>query len=187
MNKAGIVRGVIKLFPAGSFARKSYNKKKYDSNIKKYMDKAAAEAAEKDYSAKIKAVEKYKADFPVSAKKTEQAIEKQISRTPAYKGRENDQKLRLEMMFCKYAYGFEPDEFLCFGIENKSREERIKFVSDLDLMCYIFRMNDRVDFMIFNDKAKTYEFFKEFYHREVAAISSENDYRSLIFYEKYHA
>lgn len=186
MNKDKLVRGVIKVFPAGSFARKAYNKKKYDVNIKRYMDKAEAEAAEKNGELKVKAVEKFKAELPSIAKKTEQAIERQISRTPSYKGRENDEKLRLEMMFCKYAYGFEPDEFLCYGLEGKSGEERKEYVSDRDLMCYVYRMNDRIDFMVFNDKAETYSFFKKFYHREVAAISSEKDYPEFEKYVKAH-
>lgn len=186
MNKAKLIKKFVKLFPAGSFVRKAYNKKKYDANINRYMDKTAAEAAEKDVSLKVKAVEKFKTDFPGLAKKTQQAIEKQINRTPAYKGRENDKDLRLDMMFCKYAYGFEPDEYLCYELEGKSGEERRKYVSDLDLMCYVYRMNDRIDFMIFNDKAETYNFFKNFYHREVAAISSESDYPVFEKYVKSH-
>ncbi len=186
MNKQKIIAAFVRMFPAASGVRKKYNEKRYLLYKSKYMDPAAAERAKNDLTLKKQAVEEFKAKYPQNAKKAEALMMRQLGRAPEYKDRQNDTDLHTDIMFCKYAYGFEPDEYICYEMEHKNAEERLSFVSDTDLMCYIYRMNDRIDFSIYNDKAKTYLFFNKYYGRQAVVIQNAADYDSFLQFVKAH-
>ena len=98
-----------------------------------------------------------------------------ISRCPDYKDRTDLGKLKTDIIFCRLAYGFQPDEYLCFDLENKSMEERRQFISDIEHYLYLYRMNDLSETQIFNNKGMTYKHFGKYYHREVLYLSSKKD------------
>lgn len=90
------------------------------------------------------------------------------------------------MLFCYFAYGFQPEEYLCFELEGKSMEVRKSFVSDTDHMRYAFSMNDISDIQIFNDKAMTYSLFSPYYHRDIVSIDKQSDYAKFENFVKKH-
>ena len=91
--------------------------------------------------------------------------------------KDNDHKkaLMTDVLFCRYAYGFLPEEYLCFGLEEKGMMERLSFVSDLQRIRYDCQMSDMADSRIFKDKSKTYEKYKDYYSRELAVIERKKD------------
>lgn len=89
---------------------------------------------------------------------------------------EIDKDLKREMLFCFIAYGFSADEFLIYSLLDKSERERNEYVSDRDLMIMVYKLNDSVEIETFNNKAKTYSVFKEFYKRDAVGIKMSADF-----------
>ena len=50
---------------------------------------------------------------------------------PMYQQREDLESVAIDMTFCRFAYGFQPEEYLCFDLENKSMNERQEFIEKL--------------------------------------------------------
>lgn len=84
--------------------------------------------------------------------------------------------LQNDVWFCWFAYGFLPEEYFCYELQNKNYEERKGFISEIDKSKYVFQMNDIVDIQILNDKVKTYEHFKKYYRRDAICIKDHSDY-----------
>ncbi len=135
------------------------------------MPEAEIDAAEADPQVKAQTVKKYAAQWAEYAAKAEKNIGEIMKKAPDYRNRQDDQALHTDMLFCRFAYGFQPDEYLCFHLEGKTKAEKRAFVSDIDRFRYVVRMNDAVDFVIFMDKARTYQVFKDYYRREAISIS----------------
>lgn len=114
--------------------------------------------------------------WPAIAKKLDRQMNDILRRAPQYQGRDDLDQIRTDMMFCWFAYGFPPDEYLCYDLEGKSMEERTAFVSDLDRYCYVYRMNSLKGIQIFNNKGKTYTRFEKYYGREVLYLEREKDF-----------
>ena len=180
------VRSFIKIFPAGSLPRVIYSRRMVAFYSGYHMSPEDVKACERDDSAKRGVLEKYARALPAVVQKHSAAAEALIARAPAYRDRQHDEKLREEMLFCRLAYGFEPDEFMCYGLENKSPEERKEYVSDRELMHDVCSMNDRIDIRIYNDKANTYLRFRPYYQRDAVIISGREDYDAFREYVSKH-
>lgn len=99
---------------------------------------------------------------------------------------EDKDETRQDMLFCYFAYGFTPSEYVCYRLAEKKPGERKKFISDRESVIYGHRINDLYARKIFSDKVKTYERFKEFYHREAVCIKEDRDYEKFVdFITKY--
>lgn len=97
------------------------------------------------------------------------------------------EKLNQDMLYCFFAYGYSPNEYLCYEFENKSLAERRAFVSDRESVIFAYRVNERTGLMLFLDKMKTYEYLKDYYKRDAIAVSSEKDYHKFCDYVEKHA
>ena len=106
-------------------------------------------------------------------------IDKIFANAQEYKGRTDLDEVRTDMMFCRFAYGFQPDEYLCFQLEKKSPEERKQFISDIERNCFVFSANDIKDVQILNNKIKTYQRFQKYYQRDAVGINSSKDYNAF--------
>lgn len=100
--------------------------------------------------------------------------------------RHDDEKLKADMAFCFFAYGFMPDEYLCYHLEEKTPDERKLFVSDRDCEEISYTENDIVDMGIFFDKYLTYKHFSRYYGREAVSVSSEKDFDAFEKFAKRH-
>ena len=96
------------------------------------------------------------------------------------------QNLKYDIYFCRFAYGFIPEEYICFHLMDKNPKERRTYISESDHMRYVYLMNDPVDIMTFNDKMQTYERFSKYYHRDIIAIKCKKDYQAFNDYIKKH-
>ena len=106
-------------------------------------------------------------------------IDELFEKIPAYQERlktENLQDIREDMLFCYFAYGFEPDEYFCFQLEEKSAVDRRRYISTRQRTTYRCRMNNIIDASLFNDKMKTYDRFREYFKRDAISIDSEADF-----------
>lgn len=81
-----------------------------------------------------------------------------------------------DMAFCFFAYGFWPDEFFFYHLEDKSAQERKSYVSDMDRNICFMQMNDICEGEIFMNKSKTYQFYQKYYQRDAMTISKYSDY-----------
>lgn len=62
-------------------------------------------------------------------------------------------------------YGFPPEEYFLFGLEGKPEEVLKEFVSDFEHVEIAEKMNKAKNQAIFDDKALTYKYFKQYYQR----------------------
>ncbi len=89
-------------------------------------------------------------------------------------------KLVSDMIICKRLMGYLDFEYIMFGFKDLSLPERRMFASNSDRTEQILKFNDRIKSELFDNKARTYEAFKEFYHREAVIVESDNDKENFI-------
>lgn len=128
------------------------------------------ENAEKNLDTKKGILEKKRIKFPKKYSEIEYNAIKLVGK---------NEELIIDMMFSYFAYGYTPNEFLCYDFQNKSLTERRTFLSDRDSVRYAYRLNLLKDMPIFMDKAKTYQMFKKYYDRELFVFNNRTDYLSL--------
>lgn len=92
---------------------------------------------------------------------------------------EEKDNLYLDILFCFFAYGFQPDEYHFFQLKNKSMQERTSYVSDVERNIYMLKMNDVCEGEVFLNKSKTYQYYKPYYKRDALAINSSCKYSSF--------
>ena len=126
---------------------------------------------EADFEERRRIVEKYIAKWPKYCAIAEKMIQKLLRDAPSYRNRTDHDAIRVEMHFCRLAYGFAADEYLFFGLEDKSPAERRTYVSHLERISNAFCMNDFSQMQVFNDKWKTYCLLKPFYRRDAVMLS----------------
>lgn len=71
-----------------------------------------------------------------------------------------------------------------FHLKDKEVKERKNFISSRLRTIFRCQMNDLLKADIFNDKTKTYAYFKKYYHREAIAISTPADFAEFQNYVK---
>lgn len=124
--------------------------------------------------------------WPEYSEKAKAMIDDIVKKIPAYHGRMDLDTIKTDMLFCRLAYGFLPEEYVSFDLENKSMAERREFVSDIERYRYVVRMNDIVDFVLFMDKAKTYKKYKNYYKRDAISIENDRDWNKFNEFIKKH-
>lgn len=85
------------------------------------------------------------------------------------------QALIADMLDCTKKFHFSFGDYFRFHLGEKSDAERAEFVSDLDRVCYIIRLNKAKNEHIFNDKVATAKTFADFYKRDFCLVSSPSD------------
>lgn len=101
-------------------------------------------------------------------------------------GKELDEKTLSNLLFSFFAYGFNPDEFLSFGFNERSFAERKQYISNRDTNKIVYSLNDIVDIDVFYDKWRTYEMFKPYYQREAICIETHQDLQAFYKFVQKH-
>lgn len=91
-----------------------------------------------------------------------------------------------KVLFSYFAYGFNPDEFLSYGLVDKSFVEQQEYISNRDTNIIVYSLNDIVDIDIFYDKWRTYELFKPYFHREAIKVEEPQDYERFDAFAQRH-
>lgn len=177
---------LLKAFPSSAALHKSYNRSRFLYHRGYYVPSERVAQAEADPQSRRALLSEYTEKWKTLTERTNQEIDEILARAPQYRERGHDAALREDMMFCRFAYGFKPDEYLAYCLEQKNPPERKAYVSSRDLLCMIYQVNDRMDYRVYNDKAKTYERFAPYYHREAVSISREEDYEGFLDYIHRH-
>lgn len=81
-----------------------------------------------------------------------------------------------------------PDEYFLYDFASKSEAEKDEFVGDMERTILCARLyNSNPAGMLFMDKMKTYEAFRDFFKREVVQISNESDFETYRDFCSRHA
>ena len=135
--------------------------------------------AEQDPAEKSGALELCRKRWPKIYRITRKKADRILTAAPCYQDRADKDALGTDMLFCRFAYGFMPDEYLCYELEGKTIDQRRAFISDIDRYRCVFTLNDIKDLQIFNNKIRTYERFGKYYGREAIGIRSQEDFETF--------
>lgn len=187
MNKKELHGLIKRACPNIPFLRKAISKR-YIKRLHKLIPAEIVTQAEQDPSKKRQLAEEYRLKDAEAYKQCERSIDDLFHRAPAYLGLDESEKdkRRVDMLFCRFAYGFTPTEYLSYELNKKDESERRSFISEYDRQVYSAKMNDRSAKEVFRDKARTYELFKDYYHRDVVCIESGKDYSAFSDFVKKH-
>lgn len=166
---------LIRLFPDIELFRKFISKLKIRMTLKYALGDDAVSAGETGSIDSV--LEVCRSRWPKAFSDQNIEIDQIFTKLPEYCIYNDEQKerTRKDMLFCYFAYGFTPTEYFVFRLEHKSDMERKEFISSRLRMVFRCKMNNILQADLFNDKAKTYEFFKPYYHRDAISISRQRD------------
>ena len=176
MNKTKLKEKVRTLVPDIRFVRKSIAKMRYRSISKRFIDENEIRAAEENSELKKDFVKKYTEKWPDIYKRTLKEYDKLLNWTVDPQKRKDLERLKTDIHFCKYAYGFVPYEYVSLELENKDMDTRKTYVSNRDTHVYQCMINDLTETAVTSDKVKTYETYKKYFHRDAIEVVSEKDY-----------
>ena len=175
MNKGAMVSWLRWHYPKAFGIRKQLAKKRI-AIVKKYLiPKEETAKAEKDAAYKNKLVKEYGAKWQKMFDATNRNIDELFQNVRAYRERTDLEQVRNDMLFCKIAYGFQPDEYMFYRLEGKNQQERQEYVSDVERYVYTYTMGDISDIQFFLDKTRTYQKFAAFYKRDAIVVRSDSD------------
>lgn len=121
-------------------------------------------------------------------KKYEVKLEKQIFDYLEISGKSNEIALHIleDVIFCRYAYGFMPDEYFAYKLDQKSSKQRQEYISDRDRLSFIYKVNDILDMEIVRNKNLTFQHFKDFYKRDAVCINKKTNFTDFVNFVKIH-
>ena len=141
---------------------------------------------EKSIENQIAIVKIYSEKWPQYAERLNNKFDEYVLRCCEIKERQDLDILHYKTLFACFAYGFLPDEFFVYELEDKSIRERRSYISDRDCANYAYRLNDIIHVDMFFDKFKTYQKYKKYYMREAICIDKKSDYSKFCdFLERY--
>ncbi len=177
--KRSTVNKIIDICPDFRLMKKALSAVRMKRIRGHYIPTTDVIAGESNDEDKKRIVEKYTAEHRNELRSTYEMMDHIFKHAPQYRKRVNDDKLRTDLLFCRMAYGFQPDEYLCFDLEHQSYEERRNWISDWDRYIYIHSVNDVKDAQIFNNKVRTYEMFAPYYKRAAIGIKTKKDFQAF--------
>ena len=174
--KADVMDYILKLCPDTKVTRRILSKIRINRIASYIIPKEDIILGEGSDEARQRVVEKYVAKRWRGISNTIKKAEHILAAADQYKDRPDKERIKNDMIFKRLAYGFEPDEYLCFGLEGKSPSEIGEWISDMDRYTYIFSMNNLKISQIFNNKNETYKVFQKYYNRDAVRVKVEADY-----------
>ena len=169
--------GIIRFFPDWPIFRRLASRTKIKRTYRTSLPERDVIAGEGSASEKRRIVEACRAKYPAAASRIDGEIDAVFQEIPLYKNDGVDlKKTREDMHFKFLAYGFQPNEYFAFRLDEKTPAQTREFISGRLRMKYRCQMNDLLQAHIFNDKAETYALFREHYRREAVAIEKPGDF-----------
>lgn len=97
-------------------------------------------------------------------------------------------KLKLKMVYYRYAYEFRYNEFAGYDFEHKSKKECLEYVAAYEYLRVRNEIASKENYIdYFSDKRKTYKYFKDFYKRDVIIIEKPEDIQYFIPFAQKHS
>ena len=177
---------IVKLFPDIMPFRKLASRIKIKQTLKYALSDDAVKKGENGYLNAV--LDSCENRWPSEYKKINQQISETFHNIPVYQDYSIDRlnHIRSDMLFCNFGYGFTPNEYFVYRLENKSPELRKEFISSRLRMTYRCKMNNLLHAGLFGDKSKTYNYFKPYFHRDAIAIERKNDFSVFSAFIKKH-
>lgn len=95
---------------------------------------------------------------------------------------EAHRELIVDLLYSRYVLGFLHWEYFCYGFEEKSIEDRLEYMSNVELLKYYKTLNqDKVAARTLGNKFSSYKKFKRFYKRDAIKVAGISD--RMIFQE----
>ena len=177
--KKTIKKAIRKFCPNVPVIRRKLNQMKLKDINKYLMTDEDVLFGEKSVENQIEIVKIYSEKWSQYTKMLNNKFDEYVLRCCEIRERTDLDILRYKTLFACFAYGFLPDEFFAYELENKSTVERKKYISDRDCSNYAYKLNDIIDVDIFFDKFKTYQRYKKYYMREAICVEKEADYSAF--------
>ncbi|MBR3268360.1 MAG: hypothetical protein IKI58_06510 [Oscillospiraceae bacterium] len=186
MDKKHIIDSVRRRYPNIKLLRQGFAKyrvKKVDALLLSEDQIAAGEISSTE---KARLVQMYLNRNNKLARSSNKGIVELVQKIPSLTERSDWEELRTDILFCSFAYGFLAEEYMCFGFETKSPQERKEFVSDVMRYRYVYQMNDLTESQVFNNKGFTYEKFRKYFKRDAVYIRSQRDFAKFSSFVNAH-
>ena len=177
---------IKKMIPNIRFIRKAMRRSKLKRLRGKLLPEAEVAAGESSQEAKREIVARYSEKLSGYTKELKDELERYFDHKPALRERDDLESLRIDVLFNAFAYGFEPDEYFYYQVENKTSEEKREYITDLEHFIFAFSLNDIVDIEILNDKYRTYEAFKPYFKRDGVSIETQKDFAGFCAFIEKH-
>ena len=91
-----------------------------------------------------------------------------------------------EMLYCRYYNQIDNKEFFMYEFERLSERERKQYVGAFELKRYYRAMNAYGRPDVIDSKEKTYEFYKEFFHRDCLYYHDHNQGEEFLQFLQKH-
>lgn len=184
MNKL-IKKGLRRYCPAIPVIRKVLMEQKI-----KQIEQCKLESAEQlpddpDIEQKKEFVSEYLKCKKSYAEQVQKKLDDYLSLIKADK-EEDISESKIDILFCCFAYGFMPDEYFVYELQNKTGKDRKSYISDRDRYLLVYRMNDIIDMDIYLDKFRTYQHFIQYYKRDAVGIRKKSDKTKFLDFIKKH-
>lgn len=184
MNKL-IKKGLRRYCPAIPVIRKVLMEQKI-----KQIEQCKLESAEQlpddpDIEQKKNFVSEFLKCKKIYAEQVQKKLDDYLSLIKADK-EEDISDSKTDILFCCFAYGFMPDEYFVYELQNKTGKDRKSYISDRDRYLLVYRMNDIIDMDIYLDKFRTYQHFKQYYKRDAVGINKKSDKTQFLDFIKKH-
>lgn len=186
--KKHIKEKLREMVPDIPFVRKILTRRIVNAHQNTLLPAEVVANAESSFEAKAAAVRLCAEKWPRIMAINEESIERLFSKAAIYCDitEERRQKIKTDMLFHRFAYGFIPDEYVTYDLEHRTTEETKTFISESDHMCFSCRMNDVLAWQMFNDKMKTYQRFQPYYGREIIVVEKKADFAAFEQFVKQH-
>lgn len=186
MNTKKINKFVRRYCPNITPLRNLMTEQKLKEYRDRFMDAATVAECENNPQNRENAMHTYCEKYPKYSAKIIKDYEIYMGRVPDISKRPHMEELRTDVLFTCFAYGFAPDEYFAFQLENRTLEERKSFMSDLERYLMVYQMNDIIDMDVFFDKYRTYEKFKRYYKREAICLERPKDKNAFLEFVDKH-
>lgn len=161
--------------------RKYLQTKKVQRLYRHILSKKEIAEGENDPSKKKKIITPYMKKWKKYLAPTIVEMNDIFINAPLYKDKNDKEEIKVDMLFCRLAYGFIPSEYVSFELENKTPQERKAFVSDIDTNVFGYSVNNIRELQKILDKGDCAKHFKTYFKRDFIVIEKDKDW--VLFHE----
>lgn len=173
-------------YPETLGIRKFLQKMKVKRLYRCFLTDEEIRICEKDTSKKPEIIAPYLAKWRNRLRPVVYEIEDILKNAKVYQTGIDRKAVRTDMLFCRLAYGFIPSEYVSFGFENKTPDERKEFESEIDTNVFGYSVNNIRKLQSILDKADSYKQFAAYFKRDALVIEKTEDYKKFQEFIKKH-
>ncbi len=99
----------------------------------------------------------------------------------------SEKELKRDMIYTLHRFGADFQEYFVFEFYSRNTFGREEFITNKKRYKYYHLLNNDENYLLFEDKKKTYELFGEYYGRDVQPIDGSKDKQLFLEFVKKHA